>query len=121
MAQFQADDDVIDDERRAQAGAEAEEEHSAALVSAQRLHGGVVDDAHRLAEAGLQVEAEPAGAEVDRLLGDLAADDRRREAHGNGVVGPVGGVGGTPSIIRCGVMAGPSRICAPRPVPTTRV
>ena len=56
------------DEGRADPCAQAEEEHAAALVAAQRLHGRVVDDLHRLAEGRREVEADPARAEVFRLL-----------------------------------------------------
>src|SRR4030095_16689762 len=33
---------AVDDHRRAEAGAEAEEEHTAAFVAAERLHGGII-------------------------------------------------------------------------------
>src|SRR5262249_44110480 len=41
---------AVDDERRAETGAEAEEEHAAASVAAERLHRGVVDHLHGPAE-----------------------------------------------------------------------
>ena len=46
-------DAPVDDQCAAEAGAEAEEQHAAAAVAAERLHGGVVEDAHRLAERAL--------------------------------------------------------------------
>jgi hypothetical protein len=44
MAQLHRLDDAVDDEGRPQTGSEAQEEHLAALVGAQRLHRRVVDD-----------------------------------------------------------------------------
>ena len=58
--------DVIGDE----SGAESEEEHAAALVAAERLHGGVVDHLHRAAEGGGEIEADPTGPEIVRIRGE---------------------------------------------------
>src|SRR6202042_1341902 len=41
---------AIDDERRAETGAEPEKQHAPAAITADRLHGRIVDEAHRLAE-----------------------------------------------------------------------
>src|SRR5262249_57260266 len=58
---------AVDDQRGPEAGAEPEEQHAAALVAAQRLHGGIVDHPYRPAECLLEVEADPASAEIHRL------------------------------------------------------
>ena len=79
-------DHPVDDERRTQPGAEPEEQHAAAAVAADRLHGGVVDHLDRPAERAGEVEADPAPAEVEGLGGDLAARHQARIAHGHGVV-----------------------------------
>ena len=67
LAELERDDHVLRDQRRADAGAEAEEEHPAAFVAAERLHRGVVDDAHRAIECGREIEADPPRTEVARL------------------------------------------------------
>src|SRR5688572_26513891 len=93
MRQFQRYDPAIVDERGAEARTKAEEQHAAALVAAERLHGRVVEDLHRPAEGRGPVEADPAFAEIPRLLDHLAADDRARYAKSDDVVFPVGGAG----------------------------
>ena len=50
VAQLHRLHDPVDDQRGAEPGAESEEEHLAAPVAAQRLHGGIVDDLHRPSE-----------------------------------------------------------------------
>ena len=67
VREFHRLEHAIDDERGAESGAEAEEEHAAALVAAQRLHRRVVDDANGTPERLLEVEADPALAQVPRL------------------------------------------------------
>ena len=71
------------------AGAQAEEQHPAAVVAAQRLHGGVVDDPHRPFERGGEVEADPAGAEVARLGPRAVVADLAGVADRDGAVLPV--------------------------------
>src|SRR5262249_5443428 len=66
-AQFQRDDDVARDQRRAEAGAQAEKEHATALVAAECWHRRVVDHLDRLPEGGGEVEADPARPEIAGL------------------------------------------------------
>ena len=82
--------EAVDDERRPEAGPQSEEEHPPAVVAAERLHRGVVDDLRRLAERGLEVEPDPARPEVDRLADDLPVDHGSRDADGDAYVLPVG-------------------------------
>src|SRR5438552_7402475 len=91
VGQFQGSENVVDDERRAKAGAETEEKHPAAFVAPQCLHGGVIDDLGRLAEAAREVELHPARSKVVRLLDRVAVYHRARVADRNGVVLPVRG------------------------------
>ena len=60
MAELHRLQDPVHDHRRAEAGAEPEEQHPPALVAAERLHRRVVHDLGRLPERGLEVEADPA-------------------------------------------------------------
>src|SRR3984957_1265032 len=50
VGEFHRLDDPIDDHGRPQARAQSKEQHAAALVTADGLHGGVVDDPRRPAE-----------------------------------------------------------------------
>jgi hypothetical protein len=84
-------DDNAVHECRAEAGAEPEKQHPAALVAAERLHRGVVHDLRRLAERVFEVEPDPPGAQVHRLGGHSAAVYRRGDSDRDGVVGPVQG------------------------------
>ena len=81
---------ALDDQRRAETGPEAEEEHAAASVAAEGLHRGVVDELHGPAEGASEVEAHPAAAEVVRLRNHVPVDHRSGIADGDVVVGPVG-------------------------------
>src|SRR5881296_3488256 len=51
VAQLHRLHDALDDEGRAQAGPQAEEEHLSALVAAQRLHRRIIVDLDRASEA----------------------------------------------------------------------
>src|SRR5579883_1686108 len=68
VAQFQWDNHILRDESRTEPGAKAEEEHPSAIVAAERLHRGVVDDSYRAIERGSEVKAHPTRAEVTRFL-----------------------------------------------------
>ena len=64
MAQLHRYDRTVDHHRRAEAGPKPEEEHLAALVASERLHGGVVGDLRRALESSLEVEADPTRTEI---------------------------------------------------------
>src|SRR5262249_37090490 len=59
MSHLERGDDVLADERRAEAGAESHEQHRPAAVAPDRLHHGVVDEPHRLAEGAAEIEPDP--------------------------------------------------------------
>ena len=71
--------DAFQHERRAEAGAEAQEQHAPAAVAAERLHHRVVQDPHGPAKGAAVVEAGPAAADVLRLLQHPAVLHRARE------------------------------------------
>src|SRR5277367_5222020 len=93
MSEFERDDDAVEDHRRAQAGAGAEEEHAAALVAAQSLHGSIVDEAKRLPKGLFVRKVDPAYAQVVGLGDGTMVDDRTWVADGDTVVGPALGSG----------------------------
>src|SRR5580704_7889226 len=93
MGKFKGNDDAIEDHGGAKTGADAEEEHSAALVAAESLHGSVVDEAEGLAEGLLIREVYPSGGEIVRLGEGTIMDYGAGVAYGDAVVGPVFGGG----------------------------
>ena len=78
--------DIVEDHRGTQARAQAEEQHAAALVAADRLHERVVDEFHRLAEGGGEIVAIPALAEIEGIERRLVVLHRAWIAHGDDVV-----------------------------------
>ena len=98
MGKLEGDDHAIEDHGRAKAGADAEEEHATAFITAEGLHGGVVDEAERLAEGLLIGKVDPSGGEVVRLGERTIMDDRARVADGDAVVFPA--LGGGENIFR---------------------
>src|SRR5207237_173466 len=98
MGKFEGDDHAVEDHCRPQTGADGEEEHSAALVAAECLHGRVGDEAERLAEGLLKGEVYPSWREVVRVGEWAMIDDRAGVADGDAVVVPV--LGGGENIFR---------------------
>jgi len=88
VAQLHGRDHAIDDERGAQAGAQPQKEHAAALVAAECLHGRVVDHLDRLSKRRPEVKPDPASAQIDRFHQNLLVDHWARVADADGVVLP---------------------------------
>ena len=107
MRELERFDDAVDDQRGAETGAEAEEEHSAAFVAAERLHDGVVHDLRRLPER--RSKSKPIQP-VPRLAGSATTLPSRT---GDGmptladVPLPAVVAASVPSTICCGVSCGP--------------
>ena len=59
VRQFHRHDDAVGDQRGAETGAETEKQQQSALVAAERLHRGIVDDLNRTAERRLEIKADP--------------------------------------------------------------
>src|SRR5262249_24011766 len=89
VAEFHGEHDAIGDERRSQSGAQAEEEHLASLVAAERLHGCVVDDFHGTMEGALEIEAYPSLAEIVRFGDRAIVQHWTGVADGDNVVCPI--------------------------------
>ncbi len=89
MGKFKWDDDAVEDHGRAKASAYAKEEHSTTLITAESLHGSVVDESKGLAEGLLIGEVDPSRGEVMRLCEGMIVDDGAGIAYGNAVVVPV--------------------------------
>src|SRR5262249_44379978 len=89
LAKLEWNHDVLRDQGRAQSRAETNEEHTAPVVAADRLHGCVVDDPDRFTESGREVEPGPAGAKVQRLRVRTVTPHQSRVADRDRVVLPV--------------------------------
>ena len=77
-------------QRGAEPGAEAEEQHPAVAITPERLQRRIVDHARRLAERLLEIIIEPAFAEMLRLIGrDLSIAHRRGKTDRHRVVFPI--------------------------------
>ena len=92
VRQLERHDAAIVDQRGAEPGAEPEEQHSSPLVTAERLHGRVVDDARRHAHLAFVVEADPAAPEIPGLFLYLAAEHGAWNADRGDVEDPAGSV-----------------------------
>src|SRR6185437_6398502 len=82
---------AVENQRRAEARAEPEEEHPAAFIAAERLHRRIVDHPYWPAESLPEVIADPTRSEVERLGGDLPAQHQPGVADRHRLVGQVAG------------------------------
>src|SRR5271167_4980846 len=64
MAQFHRLQDAIHNQGRTETCTQAQEEHLAAFVAPQSLHGGIVDELYRSPERSLKVKPDPTGRQV---------------------------------------------------------
>jgi hypothetical protein len=81
MAQFHWLHDAIHNQGRTEACAQAQEEHLAALIAPQGLHGGVIYDFNWTAESAFKIKPDPAGGQVMRVRDRPVLDNRARIAH----------------------------------------
>jgi hypothetical protein len=58
---------------------ESEKEHSATVVTAERLHGCVIDNAHWFAKRFREIESNPPFAQMFRLAKDFTVTHRGRK------------------------------------------
>ena len=76
---------------RTQTGPQAQEEHLAALVAPQSLHGRIIDDLHWAPKRCSIVKPDPTRGEVMRFGNRPAVQDRPRVADRHRVILPVPG------------------------------
>jgi hypothetical protein len=86
VADFHRFHRAIDDQRRAETRTETEEEHASALITAQRLHGRIVDHPHRPPEDLLEFTAHPTRTQVVGLRHNAPAQHRAGIADRHGPV-----------------------------------
>jgi hypothetical protein len=80
---------VRGDSPRADRGPQPQKQHPPFVVAPQRLEAGVVDDPHRLAEGRGKIEADPARAEILRVVHDAAAAHAAGQPEGDRLIRPV--------------------------------
>ena len=90
VCQFHRHDGAVHDQRGAQPGTQAQEQHGAAPVAAKCLHGGIVDDFHRTAEGLRVVELHPPLGEIVGFGHRLVLLHHARITDRNTIVGPTG-------------------------------
>src|SRR6266478_3085980 len=90
IAEFEREDRIAPNKSRTEPGSEAEKQHPAAAVAAERLHRRVVNQADRLAQGLLKIKSDPAVAEMFWFAGDAPIHYRRRKSHRDKVEFPTG-------------------------------
>src|SRR5205823_14519917 len=71
------------DQGRTEAGAQPEKKHATANMTAECLHGSVVNDQSGLFQGATEIEPDPTFSEMFRVLYDLAFAHNRRKPDGN--------------------------------------
>jgi hypothetical protein len=80
---------AIHDHRGAKTRSQAQEQHPAAPVAADRLHQRIVDDLRRAAERLFEIETGPPETEIVRLRQGPVVDHGSRISDRDDVIGPV--------------------------------
>src|SRR5215510_1492535 len=89
MAHFQRFHNSVENQRGSQPSSKAEEEHLAAFIAPQRLHGRIINDLHWMSERSLKVETHPARSQVTRFGNWLAQQDWPGIANRHHVILPI--------------------------------
>ena len=88
MTEFHRLHDTIHDKGRTEPRAQAEEQHLAALVTAQSLHGGVIDDLKRTPECCSKIKTDPAPSQIVGFGNRSIVKDSPRIANRDRVIFP---------------------------------
>ena len=91
MGQFHRLKHSVHNERRTQARAQTQKEHSSASITAERLHRRVIDDFHRAPERFSEIETDPTTAQIVGFGHRMSVDHRSGITDGHGLVFPAGG------------------------------
>src|SRR5438105_4896838 len=67
MCQFHRLQNVVDDQRRSKSRAQAKKEHPPSLITAQCLHGGVIDNLYWPVKGLFEIKSHPAAPKVERF------------------------------------------------------
>src|SRR4026208_2456357 len=79
VAQFEREDIIIPNQGGPKSCPKSKKKHSATMITAERLHRCVVDNAHWFAQRFLEVESDPASAKMFRLAYNFADAHRGRK------------------------------------------
>src|SRR6266404_4544274 len=82
---------AVNNQRGSHARTQTEKEHATGAVASERLHSSVINDLHRNAERFIEIESDPAFAEVGWIVQRLSIHDRSRITDRNHVVVPTVG------------------------------
>lgn len=88
MGQFHGLNDAVHNKGGAEAGTQPEEQHLAALIASQSLHGRVIDDLGRTPECASKIKSHPARSQMMRFGNRSIVQDRPRIAHRNHIIFP---------------------------------
>src|ERR1700693_5516381 len=91
MSEFHRCNDPIDDHRGTKARAEADKQHPAPFVTADRLHRRVIQDVGRPAEGLAKIKSNPTAPKIVRLRNYFAVQYYAWISDGNRIVSPVPG------------------------------
>src|SRR6516162_5661988 len=91
VAEFHRLDETVDDQRRAKPRSQPQKEHRSLPIASQRLHRRVVGHFDWASESALEVESDPAFAEVVRFGNWTVVEHGAGIANGNHIVVPAFG------------------------------
>src|SRR5262245_28629918 len=89
VSQLHRLDGPIEDHGGTETGSQPQKQHLAALVAAQSLHGGIIDDLDGPLERGLEIKSYPTAPEIMRFHKRPIPDDHARVAIGYRLILPV--------------------------------
>src|SRR5579863_9987817 len=75
MCQLHGLEYPVHDHGRPETGAQSEKQHTAAFITAQRLHGSIVDDPDWAAKSFAEVKSHPSTAQVVGLAKGMLIND----------------------------------------------
>src|SRR5580704_89279 len=89
MAQFHRHDVALNHEGRTETSPKTQEEQGSALITAQGLHGRIIDDFHGSPECAFEIKPDPPAPQVMRLDSRLAPEYRAGVANRYRIIFPV--------------------------------
>src|SRR5579863_5067807 len=89
MPQRQGNDLSIENERASQSGTQAEVQHAASFITAQRLHAGVIHDSERTRKGIAPVKLDPTGTKIVRFGAGVAVANVAWIAQRDALVAPI--------------------------------
>src|SRR5439155_19171631 len=79
IAELKRHQSLLPHQRRAKPRSKSQKEHAPPAVTAERLHGRIVDQAHRSTEGPVEIKSDPSFAQMLWIFCDASLAHRRRE------------------------------------------